>query len=84
MTFVSHSEGILFSLNIQLKRLVIVSKPVSPKANNISVTKPDVSEVLPFFILVNADFTLSVSICGWGPITGSCKTKFFCPRGTLR
>ena len=61
-TLVSHSEGILFSFNIQLKRLVILPKPALPDANNISITRPDAPEALPFFILVKTDFTLIINI----------------------
>ena len=60
MTLVSHSEGILFSFNIHLKRLVILSKAASPDANSIYVTTPDVPGALHFFILVKYDFTFSV------------------------
>ena len=52
MTRVFHSEGILFSFNMQLKRLVILSKAASPEANSIYVKRPDVPGALPFFILV--------------------------------
>ena len=38
--------------------------------NELQDTTTDVSEALPFFILVKVDFTHSLSMCGWGPITG--------------
>ena len=54
----SHSKAI-YLIYIQLNRLVILSKPISPEANNISVRTPDIPGALPFFILVfKVDLTL--------------------------
>ena len=54
----AHSKAI-YLIYIQLNRLVILSKPISPEANNISVRTPDIPGALPFFILVfKVDLTL--------------------------
>ena len=79
---VPYSVGILFSFNMQLKRLVIISKPASPEVNNISVTTPDVPGALPFFILVKADFTLSLFVVEV-QILDLLTLHYLCLKGTL-
>ena len=79
--FVSHSVGILFSFNMQLKRLVI-SKPASPEANNISVMALDVPGALHFFILAKADFILYLFVVEM-QMLHLLTLNFLWPKGTL-
>ena len=83
MTLVSDSEGILFSFNIQFKGVIILSKPLSPEANNISITIPDVPEaLLSSFYLRQLSHSLYLFV-GEVQLLDLLRPNFLYPKGTL-